>query len=340
MKRFLALLCALLAALALAACGTPAATPAPTAIATATPAPTATPTPEVATPPAATAAATATPAAAAISATDFLGATVTLDAAPQRIISLTPSNTETLFALGLGSKVIGVDAVSNYPAEVASIEKVGDFNGPDLEKIAGLKPDLVLAGNKLQKETIEKLQALGLKVAAVEGTTYAEAFDSITMIGALTGAVDQAKALVDDMHRKEQLVKDAIKDKPSGKLAYFCISYGQFGDYSAGPGSFPYEMISMCGAKNVTEGLPVPWPQMSLEGIVKANPDVVLLSSDLEGGVAAFTGSEGYKALTASKKNQVFLITSDTCMRPGPRIVDGFREFAQVLCGVTISFDK
>jgi iron complex transport system substrate-binding protein len=330
------MICALAAVLALAACGAPA--PAATSAAAATTVaaePTATPTPE----PTATPTATPEPTAAGLSGIDVLGKEIKLTAAPQRIVSLTPSNTEILFALGLGSKVIGVDAISNYPAEVANIEKVGDFNGPNLEKIAGLKPDLVLAGNKLQKDIIDKLQALGLTVAATEGTTYQSTYDTITLVGALTGAADQAKTLTDDMRRKEQIVKDAIKDKASDKSAYVCISYGQFGDYSAGPGTFPYEIVEMCGAKNLTEGMPVEWPQMSLEDIVKKDPAVVLLSSDL-GDAATFIGTEGYKNLSASKNQQVFTVTSDTCMRPGPRLVEGFREFAQVLCGVTISFDK
>lgn len=337
MKRFLALLCALLATLALAACS---ATPAPTATATATLEASATPTAAATATPAATPSPEATlSAAVGISTTDFMGNTVTLDAVPQRIISLTPSNTETLFALGLGSKVVGVDAISNYPAEVASIEKVGDFSGPNLEKIASLKPDLVLAGDKLQKEIIEKLQALGLKVAAVEGTTYAEVFDSITMIGTLTGAADQAKALTDDLKAKEKIVKEAVAAHPSSKLAYIAISFGQYGDYSAGPGTFPYEMIQMCGARNVTEGLPAQWPQMTLEAIVKADPDVILVPHDA-GDVKTFAATEGYKTLTASKKGQVYAFDADICTRPGPRIVEGFRLYAQILCGVTISFDK
>ncbi len=337
MKKLFAMICALVAVLALAACGAPA--PAATSAAAATTVaaePAATPTPE----PTASPTTTPAPTAAGLSGTDVLGNEVKLAAAPQRIVSLTPSNTEILFALGLGSKVIGVDGISNYPAEVANVEKVGDFNGPNLEKIAGLKPDLVLAGNKLQKDIIEKLQALGLTVAATEGTTYQSTYDTIALVGALTGATDQAKAMTDDMRRKEQIVKDAIKDKASGKTAYIAISYGQFGDYSAGPGTFPYEIVEMCGAKNLTEGMPVEWPQMSLEDIVKKDPAVVLLSSDIPGGTAAFTAGEGYKELTASKNQQVFTVTSDTCMRPGPRLVEGFREFAQILCGVTISFDK
>ncbi len=102
--------------------------------------------------------------------TDFVGAKLPQLDRVERIVSLTASNTETLFALGLGDKVVGVDAYSDYPEAAQSIDKVGDFNGPNAEAIVALEPDLVLAGNKLQQEAIDQLKALGLTVVATEAT--------------------------------------------------------------------------------------------------------------------------------------------------------------------------
>ena len=125
---------------------------------------------------------------------------------PQRIISLTPTNTEIVCALGLESKLVGVDTYSDYPESVKSIAKVGTFQDPNMEQIVALKPDLVLGGNKLQKDAIDKLRALGLNIVATEATDYEDVYKSIDLVGELTGAQQQADAVMADMKAKEKIV--------------------------------------------------------------------------------------------------------------------------------------
>lgn len=334
MKRTLALLLATLLTLAAAGC---AATPKATAQATATP-PQATAAPEpTAT---ATAAPTASPTATPAALTDFLGNPIKLENPPTRIISLTPSNTEIVYALGLGSKLVGVDAFSDYPDAVKDVAKIGDFNGPNLETVVSLKPDLVLGGNKLQKDAIDKMKALGLNVVSAEATTYEDIYKSIDLIAGLTGTQAKAAEVEADMKAKEKAVLDAVAKATGDKSVYYAMSYGDAGNYTCGPGSFPYELIEMCGGKNITEGLPVPWPNLSQEQLVKADPDVILLDSGMigENSKDTFTKADAYKNLKAVKDGQVFVVTSNYCTRPGPRIVYGLREFAEAVIGQKIAF--
>ena len=327
MKRVAALLLtAVLALVLLAGCkAAPAATTAP-ATAEATVA---------ATTAAATTAAQTPAAAQPVTVSDLLGNEVTLNQTPKRIVSLAPSNTEIVYALGLGDKLVGVDVMSDYPAEVSKVEKVGDFNGPNLERIAALKPDLILAGNTLQKETIDQLKTLGMAVACTEGTAYADAFTSIEIIGKLTGTTDKAAEVITDMRATETAVLDAVAGVGSGKVVYYAMSYGDTGNWTAGPGTFPYEFIEMCGAKALTEGMTQSWIDYNLEDLIKKNPDIILLSSDM-GDASTFEKTEPYNTLTAVKEGRVVVVDADLCSRPGPRIVEGLKQFAETITGSTI----
>jgi iron complex transport system substrate-binding protein len=213
--------------------------------------------------------------------TDFLGNPVVLQKYPERIISLTPANTEIVYALGLGDKLVGVDTFSDYPEAAKAVAKVGDFNSPSIETIVSLKPDLVLGGNKLQKDAIDKIKALGLNIVATEATDYADVYKSISLVGQLTGAQKQADKVMADMRAKEKIVLDAVAKSAQGKTVYYAMSFGDMGNWTGGPGSFPFELIQMSGGKNITEGLPVPWVDLSQEDLVSKDPDIILLDSSM-----------------------------------------------------------
>ncbi len=264
--------------------------------------------------------------------TDVMGRTVEVSSA-QRIVSLTPSNTEILFALGLGDRVVGVDAYSNYPPEAAAIEaKCGDYSGPNTELIVSLKPDLVLAGNKLQTETVSTLEALGLTVLATEADAYDEIASSIRLIADAAGA--DAVPLIDEMAEKEQRILAAIADKAPVSV-YYAVSFGDWGDYTVGPGSFIYDLLEKIGTKPITFDSPVPWPMYSLEEIVSKNPEVILLAAD-EARAAEFFVQPGYKDLPAVLVGRVYTIDTDMASRPAPRVLDAMAQMAEVVYGITI----
>lgn len=265
----------------------------------------------------------------AVEVTDMMSRTVKLTQAPVRIVSLTPSTTEILSALGLKDKLVGVDAFSDYPEDVKSIAKVGDFNGPNIEKIIGLKPDLVVAGNKLQEKAIKQLDDLKVTTAAVESSTYKDIYRSIELVGKLTGTDAKASALIGLMKKKEAEIIAKVKDakKPS---VYYVLSYGEAGNWTSGPTSFINDILALAGGDAVTKDGGAPWMDYSMEQLIKKDPDFILVSSDV-GDAEKLKKANGYKDLRAVKEGKVIVINSNLVSRPGPRIVDGLEAIAKAI---------
>lgn len=259
--------------------------------------------------------------------TDGMGREVKLDNIPEKVISLTPANTEILFALGMGDKVIGVDSYSNYPAEAANCDIVGDYSGPNVELVTSLKPDVVFAGNGLQQEVIDQLTTLGLTVVCNDPTQYEDIYGGIELIAKVMGA--DAAAVTKSMRDKEAEIAAKVEGAPKVK-AYFALSFGEYGDYTCGPNTFVDSMISMAGGENVAADAETAWPQYSLEQLVSKDPDVILVSGD-QSMADAFMAAEMYKDLRAVKEGKVFALDADTSNRPGPRIVEALEQIARAL---------
>lgn len=263
--------------------------------------------------------------------TDIQGNAIDIPKKPERIISMSPSTTEILFAIGAGDKVIGIDKYSDYPDAVKTIAQVGDYTTPDVEKIISLKPDLVLAGEKLQTATITKLKELGIPTMAVEARNYEDISKSFEMIGAAVGQDTAAKALADKLKAKE----DEIKGKLAGQktpTVYYIVSFGAAaGNWTSGPGSFINSMIGIAGGDCVTNHVDpnAPWMDYNLEKLVSQNPDIMLLDQ-YAGDLKTLATTEGYKDLAAVKNGKV-TVTTNELARPGPRIIDGLDVLAKIL---------
>ena len=267
------------------------------------------------------------PAPAGVSVTDMAGNEVTV-AKADKIVSLTPAGTEIVCALGASKQLAGIDAYSNYPEITQGIEVVGDFNGPDVEKVAALEPDVVLAGTGLQEDAIGKLNELGITVVVVEATAFEDIAKSIELVGEIVGAQDVAAQLTSDI---DTAVKDAQDNKPAEeKTVYYAMSYGDMGNWTSGPGSFINTMIKLAGGKCVTEGQGAPWIEYSLEELAAADPDIILLDSSM-GSTEDLGQVAGYKDLTAVKNGNVYAIDADVFTRPGPRIGEAVREISGIL---------
>lgn len=267
---------------------------------------------------------------------DFVGNEVTLpNEQPEKIISLTPANTEMLFALGLGEYVIGVDEYSDYPAEALDIEKVGDFSGPNIEAILALEPDLVLASNKLQIDAITQLIDLGINVVAVEATRYEDIFKSIELVGDLTKTSKQAKEITDQMKDDEkEIIKKAKKHADDPLSVYYVVSAGEYGNWTAGPESLIDDMFRLIGVKTVTElEVTAPWMDFSIEVLLEQDPDVLLVSSFAFLQISDFVAMDGYKELTACKEGNVFMVDGQITERPSVRIVEGLAEIYNAVYG-------
>lgn len=258
---------------------------------------------------------------------DMLGNEVNVVNA-EKIVSLTPAGTEIVYALGAGDKLVGVDVMSNFPKEAQNLEIVGDYNGPDIEKITALEPDVIFASSMLQKEPIDQLKELGLNVVSVEATTFEQIPESISLIGMFTGSTEKADELNQSIADAVAKAKETIPAEQ--KTVYYAMSYGDNGNWTSGPGSFVNSIIEIAGGKCVTENAEFPWVEYSMEDLAAANPDIILVASD-SGDVDSLSKTAGYSDLDAVKNGKVIVVDADILSRPGPRVIDAIQMVAEIL---------
>lgn len=234
------------------------------------------------------------------------------------LVSTAPSITEILFALGVGDQIIGVDASSNYPDAALEIEKIGDYSGFDLEKVVGLNPDIVFAGNGLQHEQILPLTDAGINVVSVEPTYFDDIGQSILLIGAAVGKEAEAQALVDEIDAATNAVAEKSAAMSSRPTVYYAMSIGSSGYWTSGQGSFINTVIEKAGGVCVTADSEVEWPEYSAEDLIAADPDVLIVSSWVsEDDLLA---DPVMSELSAVKSGKYLFISDDLINRPGPRI--------------------
>jgi iron complex transport system substrate-binding protein len=247
------------------------------------------------------------------------------------IISTAPSVTEILFALGCGDEIKGVDVSSDYPAEAAEIEKVGDFNGLDIEKIIAQGPDIVFAGNGLQHESIAKLQEAGITVVAAEPTYFDDIAASITLVGSAVGRQNEAKQLVDQIASAVDAVTQragSIKDKPT---IYYVMYAGGGENWTSGKGSFINSVMTMAGGQCVTADFPPEWLNYPIENLITADPDILIVSNSMP--EADLLKETGFKDLTAIKDHKYYYIDPSIIERPGPRITEALEAIQGYIAG-------
>lgn len=285
-------------------------------------------------PTATTVPATATPESMAI--TDVAGRQVTIKGVPQRIISLAPSDTEILFALGVGSNVVAVDDFSDYPAESKALPKIGGTSDQyNFEQIVALKPDIIFAAGLTAPDVLKKLQDLHLTVVVlgVEKTTFDSIFTDIALAGQIVGRVDQAKQLTDSMKQRVDSIKAkvaAAKTKP--RVYWELDATDPTKPYTVGPGRFVDDIITMAGGVNVFANASSAYPQISAEQVVSANPEVIILPDAAYGiTVDSVLTRPGWQRIDAVKSNHVYPIDDNLVSRPGPRVVDGIEAAAKLI---------
>ena len=252
--------------------------------------------------------------------------TVTVKTEPTRIVSLAPGNTEILFALGLGDRVVGVTSYDDYPAEVADIAKVGDFAGPNLEAVAAADPDLVVATTGVQADVIGKLEKLGATVVALDPQSLDGLYADIAELGTITGRSDEAATVVDSMKSDVSDIAEAVSEAEP-QTAF--IEIGQNPLFTAGAGTLLGELVKAAGGTNVVaEKGYVPY---STEQLVKSDPAVYLATKGSSSSPEDIQSRAGYKGLAAVKNGRIVILDDNLVSRPGPRVVEGLRQIAEGL---------
>lgn len=304
-----------------AAC-TPAAptiTPTPTA-ATATTLPTVAPTP------------TATPVPAfPVTITDDEGTAVAIPAEPRRIVSLTPATTETLFAIGAGTRVVGkVQDVANVPPDAASIPEVATFAGVDVEKIVALAPDIVIAGGSglTQGDAVTKLRAAGISVLVSYPTKVGTAIDGIRTIGKAVGLAERADDVADALQDRITELQAAAATATTKPRVFYEIDVTG-GIFTPPVDSIYGELFALANAEQIGGNANY---QISLEELVAADPQVILLGDAAYGATAdAVKARAGWGGMTAVKNGAIFPVDDIVVTRPGPRIAEGLEALIRAI---------
>lgn len=276
---------------------------------------------------------TATATAAVIRLTDGTGTEVELPAPAVRIISLGPSNTEILFALGARDQIAGCDLTSDYPTEAKKLAVIADYPTLNIESIVALQPDLVLAAEIISPEQVQSMRSLGLKVFYLTNPTSLpdDLFANIRAIGTLTGKDPEAETVITGLQSRFDAVEQKSAGATSTPVVYFELdATDPARPYVAGPGSFVDTLIHMAGGRNLGAGLSSSWATISAEEILREDPDIILLGDTGYGvTVESVAGRPGWKNLNAVKNNAVYGIDSNLVLRPGPRLADGLENIAR-----------
>ena len=262
--------------------------------------------------------------------TDANNRKVTFDKKPERIVSLSPSMTETVAALNSLDKLVGRTDYCDYPADVKNIESIGDITEPNVEKIIELKPDLVLASALTKKEIVDKIAQLGVNIVVIsEQENFDGAYTLIEKVGQIIDENENATKVVEGMKAKIAEIEDKVKNAKTSPKVYYVVGFGQYGDYTATGETFISAAIEKASGLNIAKDI-TGW-KYSLESIVENDPDVVICPISPVKIKSEFVQTNGYKDLRAVKDDKVFEVDNSKLDRQGPRLAEGFEELAKVL---------
>ena len=262
-----------------------------------------------------------------VTVTDARGNEITLEEEPDRIVSLTPSNTEILFELGLDEEIVGVNDNDNYPEQVAEKTRIGGMEY-NLELITSLAPDIVFAHeSSLYAEGIfNQLEAAGLKVFVVDNAqTFEETYETIETIGTLTNRKEEADTIIENIETKLAKIQAKLVNVEPRK-AFIMISASP-DIYTVGQNTFMNEMLKVINVENVVqqEG----WPMYSAEDFLAANPDTILFT--YAGDDETIRNNPAFSDMNAVKNNAMAIVDGDTTSRQGPRIAEGVESLAKAI---------
>ncbi len=259
--------------------------------------------------------------------TDDEGVEATLGSAPQRIVTYAPSHTETLFALGLGERVVGVSGpFDDFPPEASGIDPVSGRGGtePNIEKVVALEPDLLLTAF-IGGDWKDRLRELGIPVFTTLADSFEDALEDIQAVGRLTGANEEAGTVI----RRMQARADAITAQAQAAGPVTCFL--ELSDlFTVGPGALEFDLLERAGCKPVTADADQPYPQWSVERLVSDDPDV-FLASEYGQPVEQVADRPGVRNLRAVREGRLLLVDGDLISRPGPRLADGIEKLAEAL---------
>jgi len=260
---------------------------------------------------------------------DDYGRAVRLGGIPQRIVSVAPTPTEILFAIGAGDQVVGVDDYSDYPAAAANLTKVGAMP-LNLESIVALTPDLIVSSDLVPRQQLDSLAGQGIPYVIFADRTLEDVFSTIRLAGTITGHVSEAESLAQDLSDRVDAVTSLTLASgvptPDVYVEYYPM-------WTYGPGSFGDDLIRLAGGKNIAENATSEYPEVTSEFVIAKDPQIIVYTV----GVMSTTTPEtiaarsGWGNITAVSEGNMYSIDDNLLSRYGPRIVDGLEQLATII---------
>lgn len=265
--------------------------------------------------------------------TDATGETFTFEKAPAKIVSVSPAETESLFALGLDEQIVGVSDFDDYPEAATTKPKMGGVSKPNEESIIAADADIVFTGISMNEEAVKKFRDLGIVIFKTDPKSVDDVANNIETFGQITDTQEKAQELIAKMKQDVSDVTEAVKAvKPEEKKnVYVEFSPG----WTVGKGEFMDELITLAGGNNVASDLQG-WNEINEENIIAANPDVILYANDVidENSKTLdqiIKARSGWDQITAVKDDAVIGLDANLLSRPGPRVTEGLKAVAKAI---------
>lgn len=264
--------------------------------------------------------------------TDSTGQSVTIPAEPKRIVTLQPSNTEILYALGLGDRHVAGTDFDDFPPEAKSKPKLGGLK-LSAEQVLGANPDLVLATTGNSPDLVAQLRTAKVPVLVFEAKDLDDVYATIQLVGQATGAEEAATRLVATMQQRVEAVAAKTKTVANRPRVFHELDATDPGrPFTVGPGSFVDALINLAGGANIAAGAGSPYPQLSAEEIVRGDPEIIILADAAYGVTPDDVAKRpGWGAISAVRNRAIHPIDDNIVSRPGPRIVDGLEAMARII---------
>ena len=249
---------------------------------------------------------------------------------PKRIVSLAPSITEILFAIGLDEEIVGVTDFCNFPEQALTKPKVS-YTQPNLEILVALEPQLVLAPPSfLRADLLAKLEQLKIPTFVLESKTVEKIFGHIQLLGRMVGRASEANAFAADLRKQVMALTKKVEGRPRPTLLYVLNSEPLI---TVGPGSFIHHLIELAGGRNAAERANAPYPRLTMEEVLTQNPEILLFPIGEYEGIpqAEQDRWKRWESLRAVQDGKLFQVQADLLNRPGPRVLDGLRHLITLL---------
>lgn len=266
--------------------------------------------------------------------TDALGRELVFDNPAQRVVSIAPSNTEILFAVGAGDLLVGRDEFSDYPEAAVEVPSIGSTYGDlNVEAIVGLDPDLILAAGITPPEQIQAMEDVGLPVFVLGNPSGFEGlFENLETVGILTGHEAEAQALVEDLRTRLDNITSILEGVEPIRLFYEIDGSDPSAPWTTGSNTFQQLIFELAGGDNIASDIEG-WGQISLEELIVRDPVVILFGTGpfVPTTVEILSSRSGWGDITAVKEGQIFGVNTDLLDLPGPRLIEGLEAVVKIL---------